>query len=151
MEGDDIAAMKTRSRTTPSRTAAAFTLMEVIVAMGIFFMAMFAILALLSNTLRNARALQRPIVDAAIPAGELSLTNRLAEGSDAGDFGDLYPDHRWSYEIYEAATNGLFQVDFTVTGTLSGNHSETRMSILLFRPESQAGGMPASPFRPPAR
>jgi len=33
----------------------AFTLMEVMVACGIFFMATFAILALVSTTLRNAR------------------------------------------------------------------------------------------------
>src|SRR5208283_4969437 len=37
----------------------AFTLMEVMVAAGIFFMAVFAILALVSNTLRNARGLRQ--------------------------------------------------------------------------------------------
>src|SRR5207342_1412722 len=42
----------------------AFSLIEVMIACGIFFMATFAILALVSTTLRNARALQRGDVDA---------------------------------------------------------------------------------------
>lgn len=112
--------------------------MEVLVAIGVFFTAMFAILALVANTLRHARSLQQTHVDIGIPASELSLTNRLAEGSEAGDFGDLYPDHRWDCIITEAATNGLFQLDFSVYSQ-SGASDEKRMSILLFRPESQTG------------
>ena len=65
----------------------AFTLLEVMVATGIFFMAVFAILALVSSSLEHARRMQRPMVDAGIPAGELSLTNRLTEGEQSGDFG----------------------------------------------------------------
>src|SRR5436305_6848915 len=90
-----------------SRSRFAFTLMEVMIACGIFFMAMFAILALVSNTLRNARGLQRGEVDAGMVAAQLSKTNRVTEGGDSGDFGDAYPEFSWETESFEAETNGL--------------------------------------------
>ena len=43
----------------PRRGQVAFTLLEVMIACGIFFIAVFAILALVSNTLRNAQRLRR--------------------------------------------------------------------------------------------
>jgi len=46
----------------------AFTLLEVMIACGIFFIAMFAILGLVSNCLRNARALRHIEVDAGMVA-----------------------------------------------------------------------------------
>ena len=56
-----------------TRRRAAFTLVEVMVALGIFFMAMFTILGLVSNSLRNARALQRKTVGCGMVAAQLSL------------------------------------------------------------------------------
>src|SRR5215831_19268980 len=82
----------------PRLRSAAFTLMEVMVACGIFFMATFAILALVSTTLRNARALQRRDVDAGMAASqvfETLKTNRMEQGSLSGDFGDVYPGYSW--------------------------------------------------------
>lgn len=114
----------------------AFSLIEVMIAIGIFFMASFTILALVSSSLRNARALQHHVLDAGMLAAELSLTNKLAEGSDSGDFEDMYPDYRWTREIYEVSTNGLFQVDFTVYRQGGDRPVESHMSILMYRPES---------------
>jgi len=51
--------------------AAAFTLLEVMIASGILFLCLFAILQLLSSSLRGARILQRTTVDAGMRAGEL--------------------------------------------------------------------------------
>src|SRR4051812_8006401 len=94
-------------------SAPAFTLLEVMIALGIFFMAMFTILALVSNTLRNARALQETDVDPSMLAAQLSLTNRLVEGSESGDFGDFYRDYNWD-KVTTHITNSLWQVDFVV-------------------------------------
>jgi len=47
------------------------SLLEVMIALGIFFMAMFAILSLVSNTLRNAHALQETDIDAGSLASQL--------------------------------------------------------------------------------
>ena len=119
----------------------AFTLLEVMIAMGLFFIAVFSILALVSNGLRNARALQQTTVDAGMLAAELSLTNKLEEGVDSGDFGDLYPDYEWTQEIMEAKTNGLFEVRFVIRHRTGGRLVETPMTILLFRPESPTRGI----------
>jgi hypothetical protein len=118
----------------------AFTLVEVMIALGIFFMAMFAILGLVANALRNARALQRPTVDCGVVAAQLSLTNKLTEGLETGDFGDLYPDYEWTRDIYEVETNGLFQADMIVQRRAGGT-VESKMSILLFRPDSPPGSL----------
>ena len=123
-----------------SRCRRAFSLVEVMIALGIFFMAMFAILGLVSNSLRNARALQRKTVSCGMVAAELSLTNKLTEGLETGDFGDMYPDFNWTRDIYEAETNGIFQVDMIVQRR-AGGAVESKMSILLFRPESPQGSL----------
>jgi len=121
-------------------------LVEVMVALGVFFMAMFTILGLVSNSLRNARALQRKTVDAGMVAAELSLTNKLVEGLETGDFGDIYPEFEWTRDIYEVQTNGLFQVDMIVQRR-AGGAVESKMSILLFRPESPQGGLSRGTLR----
>lgn len=119
--------------------ARAFTLLEVMIAAGILFMCLFAILELLAGTLRNARSLQHSSVDAGMLAAELSLTNKLTEGTESGDFGKLYPDYRWERTITEAGTNGLFEVDFTVFRRGS-SEEKTHMSVLMFKPESTHQG-----------
>jgi hypothetical protein len=105
------------------RAVAAFTLIEVLIAGGILFMCLFAILGLLSTTLSNARGLQRLPVD---PTGML----------DSGDFGELYPDYRWISETNEVGTNGLFEVDFGVYRRSGGRALQSHMCILFYRPDS---------------
>jgi hypothetical protein len=117
----------------------AFSLLEVMIASGILFLCLFAILQLLSTSLRGARILQRSTVDAGMLAAELSLTNKLTEGTESGDFGKLYPDFHWTREIAEASTNGLFEVDFIVYRR-GVQAPESHLSFLLFKPESTKPG-----------
>lgn len=125
----------------------AFTLVEVMVALLIFFMAVFTVLGLLSNTLRNARALQRKNVDAGMVAAEafyrVANTNRVTEGVETGEFGDVYPDHEWTTDTYEAGTNGLYQVDIVVQRRPNGV-VESQTAILIYNgnsPGSLSRGM----------
>lgn len=122
-------------------SAAAFTLLEVMIAIGIFFMCVFFILELVSTNLRHVQRLQKPSVDIGSLASELSLTNKLEEGGDSGDFGSLYPGVSWSREIVMVGTNGLFQVDFTVMDGSGGGRFpvQSTLSIFLYRPESPMG------------
>lgn len=117
----------------------AFTLLEVMVAVAIFFAALFAILDLTSRNLRAARSLKPVKIDLTALAGELSLTNRLIEGTEYGDFGKVYPDHSWMREIVEVSSNGLFQVTFAIYGVNGKNVAETKSTILLYRPLSPPG------------
>src|SRR6266566_2765830 len=93
---------------SPSR---AFTLIEVMIALGIFFMAVFTILALVSNILRNARGLERPQIDAGLAAAIYVNTNRFSVGSVSGDLGESLPDYSYEIGTDEFATNGLLQAD----------------------------------------
>ena len=111
-------------------------------ASAILAVGLGGILMICSNGLRTARILDRVHVDAGSLAALVSLTNRLEEGVDSGTFGDLYPGYRWSREIREVATNGLFQVDFLVFHSGDARGTESRMTILLHRPMST---------RPPGR
>ena len=128
----------------------AFTLLEVMIACGIFFIAIFAILALVSNCLRNARALRHIEVDAGMVAAQLYKTNKLTEGVLSGDFGDTYQEYSWETQTQEAATNGLYQVDIVVRRRGLQNPVDT-MSVWVYSPESSAGPLNRSPFSTPRR
>jgi hypothetical protein len=121
-----------------NRPQTAFSLLEVMIASGIFFMCIFAILAMVSGLLRNARILRRVELDAGMVAAQVCNTNKLTEGSESGDFGNLYPGYSWETETYEAETNGLWQVDIVVRRRGLPKPVD-QMSIFLYRPESQSG------------
>jgi hypothetical protein len=131
-----------KTRTTPQTIRHAFTLLEVMFAMVAFCTAMFVILSLVSNSLANARRLQRPMLDAGVVAAELSQTN-LVEGIHRENLGDLlgktYNGYICTYDIEEVQTNKLFQVDFIVQSDSGDRPVVSKMSTLLFSPNSPAG------------
>ena len=123
----------------------AFSLLEVMIATGIFFLATFAILGLISTSLGNARRLQRPCVDASALLSQWSLTNQLVEGVYSGNLGDLlgkdYQDYRWTGEIIEVSSNRLFQADFIIQSARGGRDVLSRTTTLFYRPQSPAGSL----------
>ena len=138
------------------RGGVAFTLLEVMIAMAIFFMAIFAILGLIAQNLQIARSLSMGEIDVGTVAVELSLqtlTNRdMSEGLVSGDFGDTYPGASWSANLYLVSSNasglqtrtsggGLYQADITLTWPQNNLVKEKKASILLYRPNmgSQTG------------
>jgi len=132
--------MKTRPRHHRSASSVAFTLLEVMIACGIFFMATFAILALVSQTLRNARALQRGDVDAGMAAAqvyEILRTNRQETGTISGDFGDTYRDFTWEadwdLDWEGGATNNLLKANIVVRRRDLAKPYD-HMSILVYAP-----------------
>jgi type II secretory pathway pseudopilin PulG len=138
--------MKTARPMENRKRSPAFTLLEVMIAMAIFCTATFAILALISDALRNARELQQPMVDAGAVADELSLTNKITEGVVSGNLGDLlgdtYQNYSYTYDAEEAMTNKLFRVDFILQRKDdAGQPVVSKISILLFRPQSPAGSL----------
>ncbi len=127
----------------------AFTLLEVMIASGIFFLAVFSILALVSNSLRNANTLRRPEVDAGMAAALIiGQTNTLTEGSLGGDVGDWYPDYSWDSQSSEVDTNGLWQVDIVVNRR--GHQKPVdAISIWVYSPDSK--GSMSQPLGAPGR
>ena len=122
-----------------------FSLLEVMIAIGIFFMVAFTVLALVSQCLSQARALEQVRTPIGSLASQTVLTNQLEEGFESGDFGDVFPDHNWTREIYEAGTNGLYEVVLTVSRSGRGK-PEAELTIQLYRPAG-AGGPLGRPRR----
>jgi hypothetical protein len=115
----------------------------VLIAMGLFFLAIFAILDATNQSLRAARSLQLNLPDASVFAADLYLTNRLEEGREPLDFAeaygaDLYPGWTCIRDIIPFATNGLFQVDFIISGSSAGRPMVFTNTLLLWRPQSSS-------------
>jgi len=129
--------MKARTHSGRGRRVKGFSLLEVMIAIGIFFMVAFTVLALVSRCLRQAGALGQVRTPIGSLAAQTAATNQLEEGVESGDFEDLFPDYRWSRDIYEI-TNGLYEVNLSVTRGSQGKPSE--MTILLYRPKGAPTG-----------
>ena len=124
----------------------AFTLLEVMIAVGLLFMCLFAVLALTSNALGSARKLQQHrTIDTGTVAGliyvELVNTNQVTEGSVDVDLGDMYPGCKCDAELTQIASNGLCQIDFLVQ---RGQHLELQSHFLMYLPNMKQGGISAS-------
>jgi hypothetical protein len=131
-----------------SRRGHAFTLLEVMIAVGIFFVALIAILGVMTRGLGTARGLQISGPDAGMLAAEVSLTNQLSDGkSEHGDFGQTYPGFTWEREEYQIGSNGLFEVNFFIFKRSDhGPELYDAMSIWLYKPESQRGSLSRPAF-----
>lgn len=125
----------------------AFSLLEVMIAIGILFMGTFAILGLVSSSLANARRLQRSTVDASSELTRWAATNILIEGIYQGSLGE--PDHlgkafrEYNYvtEIIEVQSNHLYSVR-SIVKSPSGSHEViSDMSELLYAPLSPPGSL----------
>jgi Tfp pilus assembly protein PilV len=110
----------------------AFSLIEVMIAVTIFFVGMFSILAVLSSGLHAAAILRNNGPTAGMAVAALAITNQMDEGTESGGFGEVYPDYGWQLNKREIASNGLFQVDVNVYHR--GEFYST-MSVLFYKKE----------------
>ena len=110
-----------------------FSLLEVMIAIGIFFMVAFAVLALVSQCLKQARSLELVRTPVGSLASQTVLTNQLEEGSESGDFEDIFLDYHWTRDVYEAGTNGLYEVVLTVSKR-GQSQPDAELTLYLFRP-----------------
>ncbi len=123
-----------------SRSHHAFSMLEVMIAIGIFFTSVFVILQLTSQQLRIARSLQTLDVDTGTLPSLIVMTNYLEEGplpmEIKAAFEDTNPGYSCDGMVTEYATNGLFQVDYVIFWQQEGRIKEARNSILMWRPGS---------------
>ena len=134
----------------PRRTRA-FTLLEVMFAMVAFATATIAILALVSQTLENARRLQRPPEYPRMLILQDDMTNQLVEGTTTGNLADSGDDSlkEYTYErvVAEVNTNFLFSVGYKV---FKGGNPQPVSVITNFyyKPQSPAGSMEGATVAP---
>jgi hypothetical protein len=121
---------------------AAFTLIEVLIAGGILFMCLFAILALVANGLRGARVLQQTRSDprssiTSIVYYELSHTNTMTAGDTiSGEF----EDYRYEAQVELKETNGLCSVDILIYPPARDRSGGYRVQMLKYLPQLKQGG-----------
>ena len=135
-----------------------FTLAEVLIAVAIFVIAIFAILKMVSQSMSLVRSIQLQRPDLGTLAGKTMMdplqtgeggdvVNGLASGlttPDDEDFGGnnggsiaLYPDAKWERYLDPIdETNGLYRATITVfEENKDGMESEFILNFLLFRPD----------------
>ena len=139
IENNRTASYKLAARSSLRRAIQGFTLIEVMIAMFVFFIVVFAILGVVVQSLGAARALQVDRPPAGMVAGMLTLSNCCDEGVDGGDFEDVFPNHRWERQFMEVGTNAgglsLWQVDIAVfEKTPSKKEVAETLSMIMARP-----------------
>jgi hypothetical protein len=122
---------------------AGFTLLEVMIAVGVLFMCLFAVLALLTNSLASARKLQtHRDIDTGSIAGliyvQLTNTNSLNEGPIDVDLEEMFPGCKCTADLTEVGTNGLCQVDFDVE---RNQKLEAQSHFFVYLPNMKTGGI----------
>jgi prepilin-type N-terminal cleavage/methylation domain-containing protein len=124
-----------------------FTLLEVMIAIAIFFVGSFAILDLISASLSNARRLQKPSVDASPVLATWMATNSWVEGHFHGSLGDenmlgkAYNDYVWDLDIVEISSNHLYGAVCTITSAGGKHDPVSRMTTVAYKPASPPGSL----------
>tara|TARA_B100000700_G_scaffold201387_1_gene221545 strand:+ start:186 stop:659 length:474 start_codon:yes stop_codon:yes gene_type:complete len=136
----------------------AMTLVEVMLAVGIFVFAIFSILVLVNQTLNTVKAIQRQTPDLGALAGRTLLELPVPEGElEIGltdpidpDFGKnmgadrpIYPNAWWKRDLIPLdETNGLYQASVIVEDEIKRENTnspsifiEYELRFLMFRPD----------------
>tara|TARA_Y100001934_G_scaffold197810_1_gene233215 strand:+ start:40 stop:513 length:474 start_codon:yes stop_codon:yes gene_type:complete len=136
----------------------AMTLVEVMLAVVIFVIAIFSILALVNQTLNTVKAIQRQtpdlgalagrtLLELPVPEGELDigLTDPIDPdfGKNAGADRPIYPNAWWKRDLIALdETNGLYQASVIVEDEIKRENTnspsifiEYELRFLMFRPD----------------
>ncbi len=129
-----------------------FTLVEVLVAVVIFVIAIFAVLKQVNQVMAMVKSMQQQRPDLGTLAGKTMFEPPLPEGTlesglstpededFGGNMGDsfaLYPDATWERYLEPIdETNGLYRATIRVIEiNKDGKESEFALNFLLFRPD----------------
>jgi prepilin-type N-terminal cleavage/methylation domain-containing protein len=123
----------------PFQTNQGFTLLEVVISLGIMAIALTAVFQLQASNLNiqdEARFLTRASQLAQSKLAELETSEQIQESSDQGDFGEEFPDFAFHTEISAVSDQeGFYKVLLTVTRVGEETGSRFLLQTYLYRPE----------------
>lgn len=136
----------------PTSCQAGFSLIEVILAVLILGIALVGLTEGVTAALTSSKASERQTTAAMLAAGQvetLRATGSYDDGDSAGDFGDEYPQYRWTQTISSEDLPGLHDVDLVVEDSQTGNAIYDLKTSLFELPQgSNAVNRTSSPGRP---
>ena len=124
------------------KLAAGFTLLEVIIALAIFFTAVVAVLELTSQNLRLAQTLLQKRPDIGALASATMLDKELSEGFEEPvdpNFEEMFPGCKWDRDVVSVSSNGLYRVTINLFESTGGGELQTTTSFLMYRPDLATG------------
>ena len=103
---------------------AGFSLIEVVVAILILGVALVALTEGVTAALSSSKTSERQTTAAQLAAGQietLRATGSYDDGESDGDFGDEFPQYRWTQTVSSADVPGLHDVEVVVEDSQTGN------------------------------
>lgn len=113
---------------------AGFSLLEVIIAMAVFFIVVFAILGIVVQSVTAAKALGQQHGDCGTVASYWSLSNKIEPGIYSGDLEDVVKNYAWEAEVPDPppGSNGLYLINIRVFRNDGKKGSVETLSMLKF-------------------
>jgi general secretion pathway protein I len=119
------------------------TLVELLVAAVLLATGLAGVMMALSTSISSQAVSERMVTACLLAQEKMAELESMpaAAGSESGDFGEDYPDCRWSWTVEPAETEGLFRAEVVVT---SGEGSQVReyhlVTYLVEEPTQGAEG-----------
>jgi general secretion pathway protein I len=118
---------------------AGLTLVELLVAAVLLATGLAGVMMALSTSI-STQAVSERMVTACLLAQEKMAeleSTPLETGSESGDFGEDYPDYRWSWTVEPAETDGLLRAEVVVTSGEGSLVREYRLVTYLVEEPTQ--------------
>jgi general secretion pathway protein I len=122
----------------PSPSQAGFSLIEVIVAILILGVALVTLTEGVISALTSSKTSELQTTAAMLAAGQIETLRAAGDypdGETQGDFGDEFPQYRWSQTIGDTDVTGLHDVDVVVQDSQSGKDLYDLKTLLFELPQ----------------
>jgi len=114
-----------------------FTLLEVVIALGLIAVALLSVFHTQISTLdlqSEARFITTASQLIQARVSQLRSEASVDEGTFSGDFGDQFPEFKYSGEIRRVSGTGLYRVDLKVLSAMGESGRSLNMETYLYRP-----------------
>lgn len=141
------------TRRQPRPTRGGMTLLEVLLALAIFLMALGAILSLIDFGVERGRAAAMQSTGTRLAASKLAEAEAGALDCKASSSGTFDEEPNWSYRLDSASGEaaGLYLVTVTCSRTVAGREYKVTLAQYVLDPAQMSTGQAATnPTPPPA-